>query len=173
MRIGSGGGAIVVSVRTILGVLACLPLRPTGSAAFWYVARTGVVAVDIVLLTVMILARRPSPLGRRMSGDGGDGERLSESHPFGAVLADACEMTLGRTKMLVMAATRFLICFDGGSALKTLDAVSLGAIDLVSTVSCAELGASEELAPEEIRDRRRVKKDMSGPRTERVTMSER
>lgn len=40
----------------------------------------GVVGVDMVLFTVMMLARRPSPLGRRMSGDGGDGERLSEPH---------------------------------------------------------------------------------------------
>ena len=77
---GSGGddlGDLAETLDiTILGELACrdrdIPsiLGGTGN--------DGVVGVDMVLFTVIILARRPSPLGRLISGDGGDGERLSE-----------------------------------------------------------------------------------------------
>lgn len=80
---GSGGEGLrdvtAGSETTMLGELRCRAARPSPSTLGGTVSE-GVVGVDMVLFTVMMLARRPSPLGRRISGDGGDGERLSEPH---------------------------------------------------------------------------------------------
>lgn len=122
----------------------------------------GAVGVDMVLFTVMMLARRPSPLGRRISDDDGEGERLSEFHSWrpGRLAEEAFDTRFGRTaKMLVMAVTRFRIVFELGSALKTLS-VSACVWGFVPRLSSAGTGTSELLAPEGRRERRRPKKDI-------------